>query len=69
MSYDLQTRQMLLKRSKNKCEICGISNDIGPNAAATRGKRLFAVEGAEGPIAVCGECRERMDRPAQMELF
>jgi hypothetical protein len=69
MDYDLATRKMLLKRSRNCCEQCGVHNDIGPNAAATRGRRLFVAEGAEGPIVVCGECREKGERPAQMELF
>ncbi len=67
--YDLETRQMLLKRSGNCCEICKVHNDIGPHADPKRGRRLFAVEGPEGPMVVCGECKAEASEPKQMELF
>lgn len=37
------TMQELLKRSGNKCEVCGVANDIGPGGVSS-GERLYVVE-------------------------
>jgi len=46
--FSRSTMQALLKRSGNKCEVCGVGNDIGPGSVAS-GERLYVVQRSLDP--------------------